>query len=93
MGVKVYNWLVDQLAKDRQITPDDQDTACLLGLRSRVYQFQPVEKLKSEADFQFRRWNRQWWVQIRSIMKILAMHDSTYAIEGEMVGVEEDDDI
>lgn len=90
MGVKVYNWLVDQLSSEIVITPESKNTACLLGLRSRVYQFQPVQDLKKETDFQYRRWKRQWWVQIRSIMKILAKHESTYTIEGEMVSMEED---
>lgn len=71
MGVKVYNWLTEKLSSEKPITAADKDTACLLGLRTRVYQFQPVEDLKSETDFTYRRWKRQWWVQIRSIMKIL----------------------
>ena len=73
MGVKVYNWLLEQLSIERTITAADIDTACILGLRSRAYQFQSVEKLKDETDFQYRRWKRQWWMHIRSIMKILAM--------------------
>lgn len=73
MGVKVYNWLIDKLASENPITPADKNTACLLGLRTRVYQFQSVEDLKSETDFVHRRWKRQWWVQIRSIMKILVI--------------------
>jgi len=89
MGVKVYNWLLEQLSIERTITAADIDTACILGLRSRAYQFQSVEKLKEETDFQYRRWKRQWWMHIRSIMKILAMHESTYTVgEGiEMIGV------
>ena len=73
MGVKVYDWLAEQLQlySEKAITPQDKNTACVLGLRNRVYQFQSVEDLKTETDFQYRRWKRQWWVQIRSIMKIL----------------------
>ena len=56
MGVKIYNWLTEELSKEKTITAKDQDTACLIGLRSRVYQFQPVEKLKAETDFKYRRW-------------------------------------
>ena len=93
MGVKVYNWLVDKLSEEKPITPDSKDTTCLLGLRSRVYQFQSVEDLKAETDFQHRRWKRHWWVQIRSIMKILAKHESSYMIESETVTLEEDDKI
>lgn len=94
MGVKIYNWLTEELSKEKTITAKDQDTACLIGLRSRVYQFQPVEKLKAETDFKYRRWHRQWWIQVRNIMKILSQHESTYTYtsEGEFVGVEEDDE-
>ena len=91
MGVKVYNWLVDQLSEEKSIKPDSKDTACLLGLRSRVYQFTSVEDLKAETDFLHRRWKRQWWVQIRSIMKILAKHESSYTIESETVTLEDHD--
>lgn len=88
MGVKVYNWLVHQLSQSRQIGPQDRDTACLLGLRTRIYQFQPVQDLVEESDFTYRRWKNQWWVHIRAIMKILAKHSSTYTVEGEMIQVE-----
>ena len=77
MGVKAYNWLIQQLDSGKEILPENKDTACLLGLKSRIYQFQPIEDLKLETDFQYRRWKHQWWMQIRSIMKILAMHAST----------------
>merc|ERR1711935_1236095 len=92
MGVKVYKWILEKLSEERKITPADKDTACLLGLRTRVYQFTPVEDLKPEVDFTYRRWKRQWWLQIRSIMRILAMHRATYdisSIESKMVGVDE----
>ena len=84
MGVKVYNWLIEQLSLERTITAAEIDTACILGLRSRVYQFQSVEKLKEETDFQYRRWKRQWWMHIRSIMKILAMVSKNLQITIQM---------
>ena len=71
MGVKVYNWLVEQLSSEKSLPSLDKNTACVLGLRNRVYQFQPVEDLKAETDFPYRRWKRRWWVQIRTVMKIL----------------------
>ena len=51
--------------------------------------FQPVQNLKDETDFTFRRFKKQWWLQMRSMMKILARHDSTYTSESEKVGVDE----
>ena len=74
MGVKIYKWLLEKLSSEKPITPADKDTACMLGLKTRVYQFQPVEDIKSETDFAYRRWNRQWWVQIRSIQRILVSY-------------------
>ncbi len=50
---------------------------------------QPVQNLKDETDFTFRRFKKQWWLQMRSMMKILARHDSTYMSESELVGVDE----
>ena len=44
---------------------------------------------KDETDFTFRRFKKQWWLQMRSMMKILARHDSTYMSESELVGVDE----
>ena len=51
--------------------------------------FQPVQNLKDETDFKFRRFKKQWWLQMRSMMKILARHDSTYTSESEVVGVDD----
>ena len=36
---------------------EDQETACVLGVRSREIRFQPVEQLKLETDFKH-RWNK-----------------------------------
>jgi len=55
-----------------------------LGMRTRAYRFQPVQELKQETDFKFRMplAENQWWLKLRSIMGILAQHDSTYQVEG-----------
>jgi len=92
MAAKSFNWLVQQLNVDG-VYDKDKETAftkektscCLLGLRARAYQYQPIANLKAETDFQFRRWKHVWWKQTRSIMRILAQHDSTYATESEIV--------
>ncbi len=91
MASKIYNWILEKLNTGKEFTPDDRDTACLLGLRYRVYQFQSVEDLKDETDFQYRRWKRQWWVQIRNIMKILAKHESDYTVEADQSNQQDDE--
>ena len=96
MAAKTFNWLVEQLGKPdvfdhtkNTACTNDKNTIALLGLKSRKYEFQPVQDLKAETDFKYRRWKHMWWKQIRSIMRILAQHDSTYASEVEEVGVDE----
>jgi len=93
MAAKACNWLIQQLEKpdvfDRSSSKaytKDKGSVSLLGVRSRSYLFQPVQDLKDEADFTHRRWNRMWWKQIRSIMRILAQHDSVYTSESEDIG-------
>ena len=59
MAAKSFNWLVQQLNVDG-VYDKDKETAftkektscCLLGLRARAYQYQPIANLKAETDFQ-----------------------------------------
>jgi 6-phosphofructokinase 1 len=59
----------------------EPDTAVLLGLRKALNPFTPVADLVEDTDFVFRRSKKQWWMQMRPMMKILARHDSTYPKE------------
>ena len=93
MASKAFKWLIEQLEMPNVFDPTsskvytkDKNSVCLLGLRSRSYQFQPLQDLKKETDFTYRRWKHIWWKQIRSIMRILAQHDSTYTAESEDIG-------
>ena len=97
MAAKSFNWLITELTKDgvydretKTVFTSDKTSCSLLGLRARAYQYQSVVDLKPETDFTFRRWKHVWWRQIRSIMRILAQHDSTYAAESEVVGIDEE---
>ena len=45
-------------------------------MRGMRYQFQPLEDLKAETDFELRTWKVTWWMNQRSIMKVLAHHVS-----------------
>ena len=47
-------------------------------MRGMRYQFQPLEDLKAETDFELRTWKVTWWMNQRSIMKVLAHHVSKY---------------
>merc|ERR1719500_2135661 len=60
----------------------DKESACLLGMRGMRYQFQPLEDLKAETDFELRTWKVTWWMNQRSIMKVLAHHVSTRGPQG-----------
>jgi len=88
MASKTVNWLVEQLthcaAMDRSVHAEDPSTATLLGMRTRTYKFQPVQDIKKETDFTYRKAKveYQWWMKLRSIMGILAQHNSTYQVEG-----------
>ena len=49
-----------------------------------------TQNLKNETDFAFRRSKSQWWMEMRSMMKILARHDSTYNMtKSELVSVDD----
>jgi len=87
MAAKTVTWLVEQLthcaARDGTVHAEDPSTATLLGMRTRAYKFQPVQHIKNDTDFKFRvPKGDQWWMKLRSIMSILAQHDSTYEVEG-----------
>jgi len=88
MAAKTVTWLIDQLthvaARDGTVHAEDPSTATLLGMRTRAYRFQPVQEVKKETDFTYRMSNpdTQWWLKLRSIMNVLAQHDSTFEVEG-----------
>jgi len=87
MAAKTVSWLIDQLntcaARDGTVHAEDASTATLLGMRTRAYKFQPVADIKNITNFELRTPSEpQWWMKLRSIMAILAQHDSTYEVEG-----------
>ena len=88
LGAKSFNWIIEQLEKPNVFDEVNgnaftrkKDSACLLGLRVKAYAFQPVDELKSEADFEHRRWKHIWWHKCRSIMAILSQHNASYSPE------------
>jgi 6-phosphofructokinase 1 len=89
MAAKANVWMLDQIAKNLQpdgtMDANTKDSACLLGMRRLHYQFQPLEDLEKETNFDLRLWNQSWWMNQRSIMKILARHGSAYDARGNKV--------
>jgi hypothetical protein len=70
-----FSWLIEKaeshLTEDGDVVTTEPDTAVLLGLRKSQNPFTPVADIVEDADFKHRRSKRQWWMQMRSMMKIL----------------------
>ncbi|XP_053723444.1 phosphofructokinase, muscle b isoform X1 [Synchiropus splendidus] len=77
MGIKSVMWLTDKLKqcyRHGRIFANSQDSACVLGMRKRSLEFQPLAELKDETDFEHRIPKTQWWMTMRPILKILAKY-------------------
>ena len=77
MAAKANLWMIEQIGKNlhgkgdkAQVSAIDKESACLLGMRGMRYQFQPLEDLKAETNFELRTWKVTWWMNQRSIMKV-----------------------
>ena len=81
MAAKANIWMMEQIGKEGVVSAIDKESACLLGMRGMCYQFQPLEDLKAETNFELRTWKVTWWKNQRSIMKVLALHVSEYEDE------------
>lgn len=85
LAAKAADWLIEQLgahtSHDGTITCDTPDTAVLLGLVRRQYRFTPLAQLKEKTDFKHRIPKDQWWLKLRSLLRVLAKHDSSYQRE------------
>ena len=85
LAILPFSWLIEKaeshLSEDGTVVCTEPETAVLLGLRKSLNPFTPVTDLVEDADFVLRRSKKQWWMQMRPMMKILARHDSTYPTE------------
>ena len=85
MASKATNWMVEMaegnLNPEGKVVTNGPDSAVLLGLRRAANPFTPVQDLVEDADFVYRRPKKQWWMQMRSMMRILARHDTTYSTD------------
>uniref|UniRef100_A0A8C7ZEW3 ATP-dependent 6-phosphofructokinase n=1 Tax=Oryzias sinensis TaxID=183150 RepID=A0A8C7ZEW3_9TELE len=78
MGAKSVLWLTEKLKecyRHGRIFANTPDSACVLGMKKRALNFQPLADLKADTDFEHRIPKTQWWLKIRPIMKILAKYD------------------
>ncbi|XP_065570597.1 ATP-dependent 6-phosphofructokinase-like isoform X3 [Artemia franciscana] len=86
MAAKAAEWLITKICEcaqaDGSINASSPDTAVLLGIIKRNYCFSPVEDLQNDTDFVHRLPKQQWWLKLRSLLRILAKHDSAYVEEG-----------
>ncbi|KAK3743342.1 hypothetical protein QZH41_013914 [Actinostola sp. cb2023] len=82
------DWLLDTIKKykseDGSINADTPETACVLGIKKAANPFTPVQQLKEETDFEHRLPKKQWWLDIRPLMRILAKHRQVYRREDEI---------
>lgn len=85
LAAKAADWLIEQLnahtSHDGTISCEAPDTAVLLGLVRRQYRLTALAQLKNETDFKHRIPKDQWWLKLRSLLRVLAKHDSSYQSE------------
>ncbi|XP_073250826.1 ATP-dependent 6-phosphofructokinase, muscle type-like [Porites lutea] len=81
------NWLVEKIEQSRtfegKIETSSPDTACLLGIKKAENPFTPVQELKLVTDFKHRVPKDQWWVDLRSLQKILAKYHQQFEYHRE----------
>jgi len=86
LAAKTVNWLTEQLdhyaSMDGTVHAESPHSAVVLGLRQATYTYQAVSELAEETDFT-KRISKQkaWWMKLRSIMDVLAQHESIYEEE------------
>nr|XP_032802359.1 ATP-dependent 6-phosphofructokinase, platelet type-like isoform X3 [Petromyzon marinus] len=85
IAAKAIQWLTKKLTEcyrhDKgHVFANSDDSACLLGMRRRALEFQPLVTLKSETDFEHRIPKEQWWLKMRAVLKILAKYKASYDI-------------
>ncbi|KAG8138803.1 putative ATP-dependent 6-phosphofructokinase protein, partial [Naja naja] len=83
IAAKALLWISNQLKacyRRGKVFANTPETVCLLGMRKRNLDFQPVIMLQDETDFEHRIPKEQWWLKMRPLMKILAKYKASYDI-------------
>ncbi|XP_074601778.1 ATP-dependent 6-phosphofructokinase isoform X2 [Brevipalpus obovatus] len=84
MAAKAADWLINRIKNGDGSKPD---SAALLGLIRRQYKFTPLQELEDQTNFKYRIPRYQWWLKLRSLLRMLAQHDSCYEKEAESKGI------
>lgn len=74
----ITNQLQEALTPQGVVDATTPNTATLMGLQNKETVFTPVIILKNVTDFKHRIPQDNWWLKLRPLMRILAMHDSLY---------------
>lgn len=76
------NWLTERIGENLtdqgSVETSSPSTACLLGIKKSANPFTPVQDLKSVTDFKHRVPKDQWWLEMRSLQKILAKYQQHF---------------
>uniref|UniRef100_UPI00358FE9A4 ATP-dependent 6-phosphofructokinase, platelet type-like isoform X1 n=1 Tax=Myxine glutinosa TaxID=7769 RepID=UPI00358FE9A4 len=83
IAAKAVHWLSKKMKecyRQGRVFANSDDSACLLGMRSRSLQFQPLSELKEHTDFEHRIPSEQWWLKMQVLLKILAKYEPNYDI-------------
>jgi len=75
---KLIQQITDSKLPDGTVYCTSPETATLMGLVKRQSLFTPVQELRKTTDFKHRRPNENWWLGLRSLLRILAKHESVY---------------
>ncbi|XP_062847215.1 ATP-dependent 6-phosphofructokinase, platelet type isoform X1 [Trichomycterus rosablanca] len=83
ISAKAMQWIskkLNECYRQGRVFANTEDSACLLGMRRRNLEFQPVVQLRDETDFVHRIPKEQWWLKLRPLMKILAKYKTSYDV-------------
>jgi len=82
---KAATWIIEKLEQslrpDGTVYASQPDSAVLVGMFQHSYCFTPVQELESQIDFKHRVPKNKWWLKMRPLLRILAMHDTSYSEE------------
>lgn len=85
-ATKCVDFLVKQIeankTSDGSVYTKSPESATLLGLKKKMSTFTPLQELREQSDFAHRIPVDNWWLKLRPLLRILAMHTSTYETEG-----------
>ncbi|XP_035223402.1 ATP-dependent 6-phosphofructokinase-like isoform X2 [Stegodyphus dumicola] len=75
LAAKAADWLIKQVETnvqpDNSVVCSNPESAVLLGLIKRQYNFSPVQNLRQETDFKCRIPKHQWWLHLRALLRAL----------------------